>query len=261
MINNDKNDSVFKWAVWLPLVTVLLPAVCLVWFMGQTMRNERLAIRQKLVDVYTENAEKAFGGHSKKLTAEMQFIAGKDAETLIRQMLTDETIGVDGFILLDEHGYQMYPFYEVEGLSVPDEEVQNAWKMEFEHHDYVLAADTYGEIADAGAAEFRLAALLGKARCLKKAGRLSEAVETYNGPAWFIGENLREHPFTAQARLLQLKLMQSLAHPKFFDTCTKTLQTGYLDLILPSQMRIFYLEQTLDIADKAGLFSRKWSNC
>src|SRR5213596_3503604 len=40
------------WPVVLLLFAVLVPAVCLLWFMGAAMRNERLAARQKLADAY-----------------------------------------------------------------------------------------------------------------------------------------------------------------------------------------------------------------
>ena len=40
------------WPVVLLLLTVLVPAVCVLWFMGAAMRNERLAARQKLADAY-----------------------------------------------------------------------------------------------------------------------------------------------------------------------------------------------------------------
>src|ERR1051326_4347721 len=38
------------WPVALLLFAVLVPAVCLLWFMSAAMRNERLAARQKLAD-------------------------------------------------------------------------------------------------------------------------------------------------------------------------------------------------------------------
>src|SRR5258708_3853282 len=40
------------WPVALVLFGVLVPAVCLVWFTNAAMRNERLAVRQRLADVY-----------------------------------------------------------------------------------------------------------------------------------------------------------------------------------------------------------------
>ena len=42
-----------SWPVLsLLLVVVLVPTVGVLWFMSQAMRNERLAVRQKLSDVY-----------------------------------------------------------------------------------------------------------------------------------------------------------------------------------------------------------------
>ena len=38
---------------------VILPSVCLLWFMSRAVKNERLAVRQRLVDVYTGQALKA----------------------------------------------------------------------------------------------------------------------------------------------------------------------------------------------------------
>jgi hypothetical protein len=37
------------------LLAVLVPSVCLLWFINQAVQNERLAVRQKLVDVYRVN--------------------------------------------------------------------------------------------------------------------------------------------------------------------------------------------------------------
>src|SRR5205823_13879220 len=40
------------WPVVLVLFGVLIPALCLVWFTNAAMRNERLAVRQRLADAY-----------------------------------------------------------------------------------------------------------------------------------------------------------------------------------------------------------------
>lgn len=37
------------------LLAALVPSVCLLWFMNQAVRNERLAVRQKLADAYRVN--------------------------------------------------------------------------------------------------------------------------------------------------------------------------------------------------------------
>ncbi len=44
-----------SWLMLLLLLAVLVPSVCLLWFMNQAVHNERLAVRQKLVDAYRVN--------------------------------------------------------------------------------------------------------------------------------------------------------------------------------------------------------------
>ena len=46
-----------RWVVLLLAIAVILPTVCLLWFMSQAVRNERLAVRQKLSDIYKQRLE------------------------------------------------------------------------------------------------------------------------------------------------------------------------------------------------------------
>src|SRR5437667_5264040 len=46
----DQDSDV--WPVVLLLFAVVVPAVCLLWFMSAAMRNERFAVRQKLAEAY-----------------------------------------------------------------------------------------------------------------------------------------------------------------------------------------------------------------
>ncbi|MFH1884411.1 MAG: hypothetical protein ABIL62_17085 [Planctomycetota bacterium] len=36
----------FRWVVLLLAIAVILPTVCLLWFMSRAVKNERLAVRQ-----------------------------------------------------------------------------------------------------------------------------------------------------------------------------------------------------------------------
>src|SRR5215471_10468270 len=44
-----------SWLTLLLLLAVLVPSVCLLWFMNQAVHNERLAVQQKLMDAYRLN--------------------------------------------------------------------------------------------------------------------------------------------------------------------------------------------------------------
>ena len=46
------------WVVTLLSVAVILPTICLLWFTTQAVRNERLAVKQKLTNVYEQRLEK-----------------------------------------------------------------------------------------------------------------------------------------------------------------------------------------------------------
>ncbi len=42
----------FRWVVLLLAVAVVLPTLCLLWFMSEVVKNERLAVRQRLTSIY-----------------------------------------------------------------------------------------------------------------------------------------------------------------------------------------------------------------
>ena len=49
--------SQLRWVVLLLAIAVILPTVCLLWFMSRAVGNERLAVKQKLTDVYGQRLE------------------------------------------------------------------------------------------------------------------------------------------------------------------------------------------------------------
>ena len=49
----------YRWVVSLLAVAVVLPTVCLLWFMNEAIDNERFVIRQKLVLLHNDQLEKA----------------------------------------------------------------------------------------------------------------------------------------------------------------------------------------------------------
>ena len=55
--NVTNNHDQLRPVILLLAVAVILPTVCLLWFMTQAVKNERLAVRQKLVDHYRRETE------------------------------------------------------------------------------------------------------------------------------------------------------------------------------------------------------------
>ena len=56
-LQQSNSKSQLRWVILLLAIAVILPTVCLLWFMTQAVRNERLAVRQKLIDIYQEKAK------------------------------------------------------------------------------------------------------------------------------------------------------------------------------------------------------------
>ena len=58
MISSKTGHGRELWPVLLLLlVAVIVPTVCVLWFMKEAMRNERLAVRQKIEDAYRGQLE------------------------------------------------------------------------------------------------------------------------------------------------------------------------------------------------------------
>ena len=57
MKNQENKYNNLRQVILLLAIAVILPTVCLLWFMTQAVKNERLAIRQKLIDIYSQKAE------------------------------------------------------------------------------------------------------------------------------------------------------------------------------------------------------------
>ena len=71
------------WPLLLLMATiVILPTVCLLWFMTQAVKNERLAVKQKLIDVYQDQCEKINQRMNEKLKGYLRRIHSSEAQSL-----------------------------------------------------------------------------------------------------------------------------------------------------------------------------------
>ena len=55
----NKGTNQLRWVILLLAIAVILPTVCLLWFMTQAVKNERLAVRQKLINLCTDRIGEA----------------------------------------------------------------------------------------------------------------------------------------------------------------------------------------------------------
>jgi signal transduction histidine kinase len=158
------------WLTLLLLLAVLVPSACLLWFMNQAVRNERLALRQQLMDAYRDNlalarnrldsywnnAARAFDTNT--LPAPALFAAAVRADV------------ADAVICLDSAGKVVYP-----DAGRPLEREEEGPLTESK--DPAAAAQLFaGRAADATNATLAARALQAEVRCLLQAGKKEEAI-------------------------------------------------------------------------------------
>jgi len=196
-------------------VAVILPTVCLLWFMTQAVKNVQLAARQQLITVYEDKLTKASRETNDSWSTQFEQL-----DRLIDQNTPSETFSelfkanYYSVIIYDEQGRRLYPLISSD-VNTPveaAEEFSDAWEMEFADREFSKAAKLYEQKADSNDTYLRLSALIGKARCLAKLGNQEQAVETYRKVALSSEEkNCDSAALTliANARLLLLELTKS----------------------------------------------------
>lgn len=168
------------------LLAVLVPTGCVLWFMTAAVRNERLAVRQRLADIYAQRARAArdvlrqyWSGRAAALGA----ARGRSAPSLFAALV--RAGAADGVVVYDEAGNVEYPAarpaapLDAAALTPP---WLAARKLEFEAGEIASAVRAYARIAQQGANVIRARALQAQARCLLRVGRKQEALDLLAGP-------------------------------------------------------------------------------
>lgn len=215
------------WAILLLAVAVVLPTVCLLWFMNQAVRNERLAIRQKLIDMYSGRAEKLFAEYSDKFVS-----AGKKLLSDSSKLPPDKLF--ESIVNSKDSFWQAVAVYSRDGRLVfhaqsaeisLEEDIpvlSKAWKLEFVDKDFPAAADAYGEAASSGDDTLWASALTGKIRCLQKAGEISDAINACRMLAWPEQKKEKIDRLIASARLMLVNLYKQSSNADFIESCAKS---------------------------------------
>jgi signal transduction histidine kinase len=262
-----------RWVVLLLAIAVVLPTVCLLWFMSHAVKNERLAVRQKLTDVYQQRLD----GLSKKLdglwTDRINSVgagaAGLEAVEMVGFFAgagnSPEGMKLcDAAIVYDSNDRLLYPIATgKEDPSALPEEFNSAWRAEFIDEDYARATGLYEQIAASAAADYvRNSALMGKVRCLRKSGDIDKAVAQCEELAYGQnrqGVNPSSASLIARARVLFIELKSqtkdSLGRPdvqKLIDSAVNYTDANGSDFLpMPSETRIFLLRKAIEIIEKS----------
>ena len=273
MLKSDRRSfgNQLQWVVLLLSAAVVLPTVCLLWFMNQAVKNERLVVRQKLMDVYEGQMEllnRRMDDRWAAITRQLDSVAGANlapAETFA--VLTGASGNGHGepicssVIICDANGVLLYPIMDKGGdyPVKPPEEIAEAWNAEFVENDPFKAAQRYSQVAEMHPDSFTgLLALMGKARCRQKAGDINDAILECRRIAY---EENRFDIDPASASLIAQTRLQLVALRKetpagptradvegLIDSATNYTgdqAKGYLPLT--SNSRVFFLSKAIEI--------------
>jgi len=264
-----------RWVVLLLAIAVILPTVCLLWFMTQAVKNERLAVRQKLTDVYQQRLDILSKRVDDLWSGRISFV---EQETALKRqpvemfdLLAGRENGTSGqkicdaIIIYDSNGKLVYPAAGDSGYPGElSEEFNEAWGVEFTEEDFSLAIRLYEQIVDSAVDDdyTRYSALLGNVRCLKKLGEIEKAVALCREIAYGqTSESISSSSIALIARakilLVNLKsqtqegLRRSDLQNLIGSAINYTPGSGSDFLPMPSGTRIFLLRTTLEIVEES----------
>lgn len=277
----DAGYNQLRWVVLLLAIAVILPTVCLLWFMSQAVKNERLAVRQKLSDVYkqrldilSKRVDDLWSGRIglieqeatiKRQPVEMfSLLAGRDIGTGGSPQGVLRTKICNAIIIYDSNGKPVYPIAgDGEYRGELSEQFNEAWNIEFAEKDLSQAIRLYEQIVESPVDDYtRYSALLGKVRCLRKLGEVEKAVELCHEIAY--GQTTESTSSSsvaliARARILLVRLKsktkdglkQSDLQDLIGSAINYTPGSGYGFLLMPSGTRIFLLRRVLEIVENS----------
>ena len=262
-----------RWVVLLLAIAVILPTVCLLWFMSHAVRNERLAVKQKLTDVYQQRldnlSQRLDSLWSERIDAVSTKAAGHEAIEIFSLFAGrgDDQNGskiCDAAVVYDSNDELIYPVVggKEDAGQLPDE-FNKAWSAEFIEEDFARAIGLYEQIADTSAEDYvRNSALMGKVRCLRKSGDIEMAVAQCSELAYGQRREGISSPsvsLMAKARVLLVELkaqskdgLRRSDVQKLIDSVVDYTDGDDSDFLpMPSETRIFSLRKAIEVVEKS----------
>ena len=286
----------FRWVVLLLFVAVILPTVCLLWFMNEAINNEQLVIRQKLITVCNSRLQDATDKIDQDWAARCQLLGQDETIAPYREFVAAAgTSGCDGLVIYGATGAPLYPALtqDAGGAGEAPEMFADAWQLEFVERDYARAAQSYEDHARSALADPRrwanlirtglawskdrradwtydrryLTAVIGQSRSLSKLDRIDEAVDVCQTAAF---SSLAETgdasilSLVANARLLMLSLVrdrgqyEALLETTFGKLVAMLYQPNEAGASLTTDQNLFVAQKALEIMRQSPQLGTQW---
>ena len=254
----------FRWVVLLLAVAVILPTLCLLWFMGEAVKSERLAVRQRLTTIYKERLARATIQVEQKWIDRCRVLEERSTTHPYPQFISATgQSGHAGLLVFDLAGRCLYPVLSADaGMPTGSfEGFADAVEMEV-NQEYEQAVDRYEQYARISDNADRLAAWIGKARALVRLGRLDQAIvecrRTAASPLARTGDS-RCLALIGNARLLLLAWTKEqpayaqLREETFRDLLALLYSVNESGFALRADENLFLARKAIEIGAERGL--------
>ena len=137
----------FRWVVLLLAVAVILPTVCLLWFMNEVVKSERLVVRQRLTTFYRTVSPKSPARSAAQWAESCRPLERRPSVHPYRQFVAAVAqSGCEGLLdLRRDRPASLSRHLDRRRTGRPSEDFRDAWELEFINQQYEQAADKYEE--------------------------------------------------------------------------------------------------------------------
>lgn len=191
MASITPRNAYIPWTLVLVLVVgVMLPTACVIWFMGEAVKNERLAVHKKIEELYLQQLDElslAFTVElGSKLNSAQNLTKTFDSAALFSQLIQQNISS--SAIIYHQDNTTDYPTESRPGesrlkSSLLESEPRKAklWdraeRLELQQKDYSQALTIYNDIARSEKnIGLNIMANIGSARCLTQLGKNEQAI-------------------------------------------------------------------------------------
>ena len=254
-MKTDSFSNQLRWVILSLAAAVILPTVCLLWFMNQAVKNERLAVRQKLIDVCNEEIKDLENQLAETVSSQNEnyrrtlYLAEKPALLGWTKTLKQDA---DSVVIYHNDGNLIYPIRAFEINNTDYDSLQDAFELE-QSGDFEQALEIYTQAMDPNQTSDNLfQSCMGQIRCLDNLNRIVDAMDLFHKLLWSEERKWRLQFTANQVAMLRVKWVELLA--KHRDTFTSGAMFSDLGAwytpweMYPSQTTIWALNKILDIA-------------
>ncbi len=183
---NEQSRQI-RWVVIIISMIVILPTTCLLWFMNHTIQNERIIVRQKLTDIYTQQILKLCDYYDQQLNKSVR---------QLRESLTQEPPKkwINHIILNPNYngGIEAILSFDHNNQVITPNPISNSYTVGNSHPEFIQAQSfEYGQHYQKAIHSYLLSiqgpestneticlSVIGHARCLIKLNQAKKAMDT-----------------------------------------------------------------------------------